>query len=405
MNSVFEPLNLGGIRFSNRIIRSATFEGMADDSGRPQKELSQLYSNLAKGGAGAIMTSFTGVEPRGKAVAYMNMIDRDDLIDDYREITSQVHQYETPVIMQITHAGRQTSASVAGGQPVSSSALRDKLFFRDKPRALAENEISLIIEQFINAIERAQKAGFDGVQVQASHGFLLSQFLTPYMNKRKDSWGGSTENRFRIVRKIICGAKERLGDYPILAKINGFDGQKNGMTTDEAARISILLQESGCDGIEVSCGVGEDMFNTIRVAEPPVNGMLELVPNLQSLPKSVKSIFRFISPWLVKAHQPITNYNVSAAEHIKGYVDIPVIVVGGIRSLGDIERILESKKADCVALSRPFIIEPDIVNKFKTGKQTISRCKSCGFCAVASIDKPLKCYYGGLPKSGIKNPD
>jgi 2,4-dienoyl-CoA reductase-like NADH-dependent reductase (Old Yellow Enzyme family) len=398
VNSVFQPLNAGGIRLNNRIIRSATFEGMAEDSGRPKKELKELYAKLAKGGAGAIITSFTGVEQRGKAVPFMNMIDRDDLVDDYREITSRVHQHETPVIMQITHAGRQTTASVAGGQPVSSSALRDKLFFRDKPRALAEEQISLIIEQFINAIERAQKAGFDGVQVQASHGFLLSQFLTPYMNKRKDNWGGSTENRFRIVREIICGAKERLGDYPILAKISGHDGQKNGMTADEAARISVLLQESGCDGIEVSCGVGEDMFNSIRVEKPPVNGMLELVPNLQSLPKPVKSIFRFIGPWLVKAHQPITNYNVSAAEQIKRYVDIPVIVVGGIRALSDIEQIIESKKADGVALSRPFIIEPDIVNRFKTGKQTISKCKSCGFCAVAIIDKPLKCYYGNIPE-------
>lgn len=397
MNSVFEPVNLSSIKLNNRIIRSATFEGMTDENGRPKKELKALYARLAKGGAGAIITSFTGVEKRGKAVKYMNMIDRDDFIEDYQEITSHVHQYETPVIMQITHAGRQTMKSIAGGQPVSSSALRDKIFFQDKPRALSENEINTIIEQFINAIKRAEKSGFDGVQLQASHGFLLSQFLTPYMNQRKDQWGGNTENRFRIVRKIIQGAREQLGDYPILAKINGYDGQKNGMKLDEAVRISELLQEADCDGIEVSCGVGEDMFSTIRVAKPPVNEMLELIPNLKALPGLVKIIFRLFGPYLVKTHQPLDNYNVSAAKKIKRNVDIPVIAVGGIKALSDIERIIKSKRADCVSMSRAFIIEPDIVKRFKSGKQTSSSCISCGFCGVASIENPLKCYYGNLP--------
>jgi len=397
MNSIFDPVSLSGIKLNNRIIRSATFEGMADEAGRPQEGLKDIYVKLAKGGAGAIITSFTGVEKLGKAVKYMNMIDRDDYIEDYLKITSSVHQYETPIIMQLTHAGRQTTKSIAGGQPVSSSALRDKIFFLDKPRALSQNDIKDIIKQFIKAAERAKKSGFDGVQLQASHGFLLSQFLTPYMNKRKDEWGGNTENRFRIVRKIIQGARERLGDYPILAKINGHDGQKQGIKIDEAVRMSELLQEAGCDGIEVSCGVGEDMFNTIRVSNSPVHEMLELIPNLKKLPRPIKSIFKLLGPYLVKVHKPLDNYNVSAAEQIKRNVDIPVIAVGGIKVLRDIEQIIQTKKADYVSMSRAFIIAPDIVNHFKSGKQKASSCISCGFCGLASIENPLKCYYGDLP--------
>jgi len=396
LNSVFDPVNLSGIKLNNRIFRSATFEGMADENGRPLKKLKDIYAKLAKGGAGAIVTSFTGIDEGGKAVKYMNMIDRDDYIEDYLEITSGVHEYNTPIIMQITHAGRQTTASVTGNQPISPSALRDKVFFSDKPRAMSENDIEKTIGKFVDAIERAQKSGFDGVQLQASHGFLLSQFLTPYMNKKKDKWGGNTQNRFRIVGEILRRASERLGSYPLLAKINGQDGQKNGMTTEEAIRISRLLQDAGCDAIEVSCGVGEDMFNTIRVQRPPVNEMLALVPNLRSLPGPVKILFRLLGPYLVKTHKPITNYNVSAAQQIKHHVDIPVIVVGGIKALNDIERIIETGKADYVSMSRPFIIEPDIVNRFKSGDQRISSCLSCGFCGIASIEKPLKCYYGIL---------
>jgi 2,4-dienoyl-CoA reductase-like NADH-dependent reductase (Old Yellow Enzyme family) len=329
----------------------------------------------------------------------MNMIDRDEYIQDYRRITSSVHAHGAPIIMQLAHAGRQTKASITGCQPVAPSALRDKMFPGDKPRELTEREILDLIDKFVIAIERAKLSGFDGVQLHAAHGYLLSQFLSPYMNRRTDDWGGNTQNRFRIVGEILRKARERVGDYTILAKINGHDARRNGMTVEEAVKISRLLEEAGCDAIEVSCGVGEDGFNTIRVRSRPVDAMLALVPDLRGLPRIGKAAIKLLAPLLFKEYKPIWNYNTSAAAQIKASVKIPVIVVGGTRSLAGIEWIIAAKQADYVAMARPFIIEPDIVSKFESGRQTTSRCMSCGYCALGSIDGPTRCHFGKLDRA------
>jgi 2,4-dienoyl-CoA reductase-like NADH-dependent reductase (Old Yellow Enzyme family) len=396
MSRVFESSHINGIQLKNRIIRSATVESLANSAGHPRNELQDLYVKIAKGGVGAIITSMTGVDQGGKGAIYMNMIDKDEYIQDYRMITSSVHAHETPIIVQLVHAGRQTKTSITGAQPVAPSALRDKMFPSDKPREVSETEIWDLIEKFIEAIYRAKQSGFDGVQLHAAHGFLLSQFLSPYMNVRRDRWGGNTENRFRIIGEILRGARERVGDYPIWTKINGHDARRKGMNVHEAVKISKLLAAAGCDAIEVSCGVGEDMFNTIRVKSRPVNAALTLIPDFRKRPKFFKSIFKIMAPFIIKEYKPLLNYNTSAAEIIKSNVNIPVIVVGGIKRLQDIEQIIDKNQADFVAMSRPFIIEPDIVNKFKTGRQKNSRCLSCGYCALGCIESPTRCYYGKL---------
>ena len=405
MKRVFEQSWIGAIRLDNRIIRSATVESLADPEGRPGEELKDLYVRLAEGGVGAIITSMTGIEKAGKGARFMNMIDRDEYIDDYRRITSAVHSRGTPIIMQLAHAGRQTSASITGAQPVAPSALRDKMFWRDRPRELTEPEILDIVDSFVVAIDRARQSGFAGVQLHAAHGFLLAQFLSPYMNRRTDRWGGSTENRFRVVKEILQRARDRIGDYPILAKVNGHDARPNGMRVEEAIEIARLLEAEGCDAIEVSCGVGEDGFNTIRVARRPLDAMFAMVPDFRNMPKVGKTITRLAAPLLVKEHRPLSNYNVLAAARIKAAVNIPVIAVGGTRQLSDIETIIAGDQADFVGMSRPFIIEPDIVNKLKSGRQTGSRCISCGYCALGCIDRRTRCYFGKLDRFSQSLPD
>ena len=206
MNNVFEETELCGIKLKNRIIRSATHEGMGDENGRPQKTLVDLYEKLAKGGVGAIITGITGIQKNRKNAANMTMIDRDDFIDDYKALVDIAHSHGMAIIMQIAHAGRQTYASVTGQTPVAPSAIKDKVFSDVVPHELTEDQIKEIINNFINAIVRARTAGFDAVQLHAAHGYLLSQFLSPYMNVRIDRWGGNTENRFRILAAIFQGS-------------------------------------------------------------------------------------------------------------------------------------------------------------------------------------------------------
>jgi 2,4-dienoyl-CoA reductase-like NADH-dependent reductase (Old Yellow Enzyme family) len=280
-------------------------------------------------------------------------------------------------------------------QEVISSSPRRKNDFGDRVREASEAEILSIIDAFVAAVVRAKAAGFGGVELHAAHGYLLSEFVSPRLNRRKDKWGGSLENRMRIVVEILSQARKAVGSYPILVKISAHEEQKGGPSGTEASAMAQMLQAATCDAIEVSCGYG-DFMDTIRMPKAPVDAILGLMPQYGGMPGYQKRLFRLMAPFLAKVHAPTSNYNVPAAEAIKRNVDIPVIAVGGIRTLKDINMVIAEKNIDAVALSRPFVIEPDIVNRFKQGQEH-SRCINCGYCLIGVVANPLRCYYGRVP--------
>jgi len=397
-NAVFEKASLAGIQLKNRIIRSATHEGMADEKGLPTEKLKKLYIRLAKGEVGAIITGYAAVQADGKSSLFaMSMIDSDDSIPAYREITSAVHEYGTPIIMQIAHCGRQTRSKSTGLQTVAPSAIRDAFYSEDMPKELSEDEINQIIDNFVSAIVRVKQAGFDGVQLHLAHGYLLSEFLSSHSNRRKDRWGGSTENKYRIVGEIFKRAEERVGDYPILVKMNAHDGRGNGMKIEEAVRIAQLLEKSGCAAIEISCGVFEDGLYSMRGEKLPADAAMAYTFKYKHLPGPVKAIAKPVLRAFMKQPKPLLKYNLDAAIQIKAAVNIPVIVVGGINNIDDINVIIQNHHLNFVSMSRPFIIEPGIVSKFIQGTDTKSKCIMCNYCAIIGEERPLKCYYGKLP--------
>jgi 2,4-dienoyl-CoA reductase-like NADH-dependent reductase (Old Yellow Enzyme family) len=401
MSDVFEPSSIGGISLMNRIIRSATVDSLADDEGRPTRQLIDFYLRLARGGAGAIITGMTGIQPNGKGSTYHSlMFHRDDFINAYRELTDVVHTCDTPIILQLNHCGRQTRRKSTGFPTVAPSAKRDLYYFERRPKKLSEWEIKDIIANFVAAIERAQRAGFDGVQLHCAHGFLLSEFLSSNMNTRGDRWGGSLENKYRIIGRILAEAKASVGDFPILAKINAYDARRRGMRTEEAVKVAKLLERDGCAAVEVSCGVASDGMITMRSRTFPTKAGLEYSYMLRRYPRFVKRLIEPFVPVVVqlatKPQKQLANYNVPAAEIIKRNVGIPIIVVGGIKRLNDVEEIIAGNKADYVSMSRPFICEPDIVKKFEAGTQTESKCTWCNFCIACVESIPLKCFRGKL---------
>jgi len=396
-HAIFEEASLAGIKLKNRIIRSATHEGMADEKGFPTENLKKLYIRLAKGEVGAIITGYAGVQADGKSSFFaMSMIDSDESIPAYRETTNAVHEYGTPIILQIAHCGRQTRSKSTGLRTVAPSSLRDAFYNEDMPKELSEDEINEIIDNFVSAIVRAKQAGFDGVQLHAAHGYLLSEFLSSYSNRRKDNWGGSTENKYRIVAEIFRRAKEQVGDYPILVKMNAHDGRKNGMKIEEAIGIAQMLEQSGCAAIEVSCGVFEDGLYTMRGEKLPADAAMQYTFKYKKLPTLVKAIAKPLLTAFMKQPKPLLKYNLEAAMQIKKAVKIPVIVVGGINNMDDINHLIKDSNMDFASMSRPFIIEPNIAAKFKQGTQTVSKCIMCNYCAIIGEEKPLKCHYGKL---------
>jgi len=397
MKNVFEPTTLGPIKMANRIIRSATTECLADEDGRPTEELIQRLVALAEGGVGAIITGQAGIRKNGRLPVHRClMIDRDEFVEPYRRLASEVHKRDTAIILQIGHAGRQTRTAVTGEETVAPSAIRDQYWNEQKPRELEDEEIEELITDFIRAIERAKAAGFDGVQLHAAHGWLLSQFLSPYMNRRKDKWGGGTRGRFRVLERIIKGAQRSVGDFPILVKINALENRRRGVTLAEALKVSAMLEAVGCAGIEVSCGVGDDGFMSTRVRKYPMEAAIVFSYRLKRVPVFITRMFAPLAPVVKPLPRPLENYNVDASREIKKHVSIPVIVVGGIRRLEDIGRIISENDADYVAMSRPFIAEPDIVNRFKQGEQGTSRCISCGYCLLSLEENAVQCFRGRL---------
>ena len=394
----FAPSYLKGIELPTRIIRSATHEGMADETGRPDEKLIRTYERYAKGGAGLIITGYMGISQQGKCPLYnMTMIDRDELIPAWREVTDRVHAAGAPIIAQIAHSGRQTRKKVTGVKPAAPSPRRDFLYWECVPHRLREKEIYKVIADFADAALRAKLAGFDGVQLHCAHGYLLHGFLSPHTNHRRDKWGGSLENRFRIVSEIIKAVRAKVGDFPVIAKISSSEKERDGLDPAEAVEIAKLLDKAGIDGIEVSCGRASEGFNMSRGAFPyPI--MCTDNFRFEMFPKFTWPILKPFMKLIFQSPQPIFNYNVEAAEMIKQAVSVPVIVCGGIRTLNDINMILSGGKADFVSMSRPFICEPNLVNRLRDGEETEVRCINCNYCLMGAERRPMRCYFGKLPE-------
>ncbi|MGZ6293037.1 MAG: NADH:flavin oxidoreductase [Syntrophales bacterium] len=398
---VFETSILAGIRMKNRILRSATYEGMCDALGHPQPSYYELYEKLSSGGEGGIITGLVAVNRTGRNHKFMCIIDDDSYIEEFRKLSCVVQTNGTPIIMQIAHCGGFSAKAVTNTEPVAPSPFVNKLS-RQKARELSHSEIENIVSDFVKAIIRVRQAGFDGVQLHAAHGYLLSEFLSPHVNKRTDRWGGTTEKRCRIIIDILERAREQVGDYPILIKISAYDLDKGGMRIDESIKIARLLENEGCSAIEVSCGGVNDTFPAVRSNRFPIKAALTFVPPFKKMPSSVKFLASIMMNFTMKSHTPLFNYNVDAAVQIKQNVGIPVIVVGGIHRLTDIEDIICNKGIDYVSMCRPFIIEPTIVKKFQADKQSESKCINCSYCLMGVVSAPLRCYYGKIPRQEVR---
>ncbi len=397
--SVFESSEIAGVTLQNRLIRSATHEGMADEHGAPTEALENLYVQIAKGEAGAIITGYAGIQQDGKScLLNMLMIDRDDLIPAYRKLTDKVHEHGVPIVLQIAHCGRQTRSAVTGKPTVAPFSVKDSVFSESKPRKLGEEEIETIIENFAAATQRAEQAGFDGVQLHLGHGYLLSQFLSGHTNRRKDKWGGTTENKFRVVAEIMSRIRSSLDSYPVLAKINAYDTRPKGMRIDEAVAIAQMLETAGCNAIEISSGVAEEGLSVMRGPNPPVQALFRSHFKFRTMPAPIRTISTPFVRHTMRPRIPIRGNNLEAAKRIRQDVSIPVITVGGLHELTTISSAIETGATDYVAMCRPFIIEPTIVRRFREGTQTASRCILCNYCVLMGEMNRMKCYYGRLPK-------
>jgi 2,4-dienoyl-CoA reductase-like NADH-dependent reductase (Old Yellow Enzyme family) len=347
MSILFTPIRIGALSIPNRFVRSATHAYLADDEGHVTDRLVELDRRLAEGEVGLIITGHAFVQPSGKASPRQIGVSDDRFIEGLARIPAAVHAFPTRIFLQIAHAGRQTKSKLCGCTPVSPSPVYDPVS-KVMPRELAAEEIRELIADFVAAAGRAQMAGFDGVQLHAAHGYLLSSFLSPHTNRRTDEWGGTVESRARVLLEALRGVKAGCGpDFPVIVKLNSSDFLDTGLTAEEAVRIARLLAEAGIDGIEVSGGMAEA-------------GKGSIWPGLRS--------------------EADEGYFVGSAARIKEAVRVPVFGLGGIRTLAVAERMVADGRVDLVSMSRPFIRDPDLVKHFREGSVSKSECISCNKC-------------------------
>lgn len=347
MSILFTPVRIGSLAVPNRFVRSATHDYMADDEGAITDANVALFARLAEGEVGLIITGHAFVQPSGKASPRQIAVYDDRFVEGLARIPPAVHRHASKVFLQIAHAGRQTKPRDCGCVPVSPSAVYDPVT-KVMPRELSAEEVRALVADFVAAAGRAQRAGFDGVELHAAHGYLLSSFLSPHTNRRTDEWGGPVENRARAILEILKGVKAACGrGFPVIVKLNSTDFLEDGLTLEDAVRVARQLEADGIDGIEVSGGMAEA-------------GRGSVWPGLRS--------------------QADEGYFVANATRIKGAVDVPVFGLGGIRTLAVAERIVAEGRADLVSLSRPLIRDPFLVKRFRQGLAAGSECMSCNRC-------------------------
>lgn len=356
--SLFDNVPIGSLKLPNRLVRSATWEGMCEDDGAPTPKLAALYRALVRGGVGLIITGYTFVRPDGKQLPGQMGIHRDEQVPALAEITQAVHGEGGRIFCQLVHTGGQTSSKTIGGTPVAPSALSSPNY-PEIPRELSPEEITDLVQCFARGARRAKQAGFDGVQVHGAHGYLINQFLSPLTNRRTDAYGGSLENRMRFLEEVLRSIREQVGpSYPVTIKLTGSDNLPDGFEVEEAVQVACRLEEFGIDAIEVSSGTA-------------ASG--EMNPVRQGIDARGKE-----------------GYNADFAATVKRAVRIPVILVGGLRSTPVLQQLLSAGKADLFALSRPLIREPNLVNQWKTSPDHRATCISCNGC-----------FRPGLKEGGI----
>ena len=344
MKHIFEQVTVGGILSPNRLIRSATQEGLADERGSVGHELISVYKALSIGGSGIIISSMVGIDENSRVFPYMIKAYGDDCVDGMRHLVNAVHSNGGKLVVQLAHCGAKACPD-DGSQPLAPS---DISMGEKSARNMTKEEINKLAESFAQAALRCREAGADGVQIHAAHGYLLSEFLSPFFNKREDEYGGDIANRARIIFEVYEAVRNKVNNnYPIWIKINCEDFVDGGFTFDECQWVCRELDKRGINALEISGGLSVSPESSATRKTADGNG---------------------------KGH--FSDQALVIAENVKA----TVISVSGYRTPQMIEQALNIGRIEAVSLCRPLISEPGLPNIWKNESPRPSRCVSCNKC-------------------------
>ena len=383
---VFTPVTIGPVTLRNRVIRSAAFENMAYGNS-PSQDLYDYHVAVARGGVGMTTLAYASVNQSGLSFDGQLWM-RPEIVPELRRITDAVHAAGAKCSIQLGHCGNMTHRATCGCMPVGASS-GFNLYSPTFVRGLKVAEIDALVEDFGTAVNLAREAGFDCVEIHAGHGYLISQFLSPYTNHRHDAYGGSLENRMRLMQRVIRRVLEAAGDdLGVLVKMNMHDGFRRGMQEAECLEVARELERLGVHAIVLSAGfVSKAPMEVMRGAMP-----LRTLAYYMDMRKFwwLKAMLGLIGRQIIPTVPYEEGYFLEDAKRFRAAVKLPLIYVGGLVSLQKMEEVLAAG-FEGLQMARALVRDTDFVNKLRSGELTRSACGHSNYCIGRMYTLEMKC--------------
>ena len=385
-STVFTPVSIGPVTLRNRVIRSAAFENMAYGN-RPSQDLFDYHTAVARGGVGMTTLAYASVSRSGLSFDGQLWM-REEIVPELRRITDAVHAEGAKCSIQLGHCGNMTHRATCGCMPVGASS-GFNLYSPTFVRGLRIQELDQLVEDFGKAVNLAREAGFDCVEIHAGHGYLISQFLSPYTNHRRDQYGGSLENRMRLMQRVIRRVMEAAGDdMGVIVKMNMHDGFRGGMQEAECLEVARELERLGVHAIVLSAGfVSKAPMEVMRGAMP-----LRTMTHYMDMRKFwwLRAMVRLFGRMMVPTVPYREGYFLEDAKRFRAAVKLPLIYVGGLVSLNKMEEVLAAG-FDGLQVARALVRDTDFVNKLHRGEISRSECGHSNYCIGRMYTLEMKC--------------
>lgn len=383
---LFTSGRLGPVELRNRTIRSAAFEGMGRDNG-PTQQLRDYHVSVARGGVGMTTLAYAGICESALSFKTQLWL-RPAIVPELRKITDDIHAEGAKVSIQIGHCGNMTHRSTAGCTPVGAST-GFNLYSPTFCRGLREDELVTLARQFGEAVDNARDAGFDCVEVHAGHGYLISQFLSPYTNRRRDGFGGSLQNRMRFMNMCLEQVMKHAGsDMGVVVKTNMRDGFKGGLEIDDCLTVAKEIERAGVHGMVLSGGFVSKAPMYVMRGEMPIYTMTYYMKQLW-LKYGVRMVGKYMIPTV-----PFKElYFLDDARLFRKELNLPLIYVGGVVDRDGANKVLDDEGFDFVQMGRALLTEPDFVNKMRRSEENHNcGCEHVNYCIARMYSKEMACH-------------
>ena len=417
-DSIFTPLRFRSLEVKNRVFRSNISGRFDNEDGSLSQTRINWECKFAKGGVGAVISSYVPVMMEGRIIAGYATVHRDDFIPLWAKLGEAVHSFGAKYIMQLSHSGRQMDIPGIHNQHRAnlSSTSRKESLHGFLCKAMTPYEIGRTVEAFAQGARRAKEAGLDGVELHGANGYLITQFLSSGINDRKDHYGGSLTNRARFLIEIIEAIRAEVGrDFHLQVKISGVDynnvipWEGKGNTLDETIEVCKWCETAGADALHVSAGSlfphplnppGDFSFETIAVNYDAMiaSGVDTFRNFLLFRYRALRPIFRWL--WFrLKGDRENEAISLDEARAIKAAVNIPVLSTGGYQTASVVRNAIDSGAVDGVSIARSLVANPDLVQWWEKGhEQPPEPCTYCNKCLLNAPKNPMGCYE--LPRFG-----